>query len=277
MSELRILRQDRVRSTEAASSAASATSATAPAAQPIPVLLYHDVSAAPSDEFGLTVETFRRHMAIVAASGRIPLTIDEYVAGLPREPAGRPVLVTFDDGYRGFGHVLDIMAEAGVGAATLYVTTQRFGGEEQRCWSELADAPVRLQVGAHSRTHPQLDLLPAPRLLEEVAGAKDDVEQRLGLACRSFAYPHGHYGARVRGAVVDTGYASAAAVKNAFSHRDDDPFALARLTITQHTTDSALQRYLLGDGAPLGWTHERVRTKAFRFYRRHAPRGWAHV
>ena len=43
----------------------------------------------------------------------------------------------------------------------------------------------------------------------------------------TFAYPHGAYDKRVRQAVIDAGYVSAAAVKNAFSHPADDPYAIA--------------------------------------------------
>jgi hypothetical protein len=73
------------------------------------------------------------------------------------------------------------------------------------------------------------------------------------------------------------GYASAAAVKNALSHARDDPYALARVTITQDTTEGQLGELLAGRGAPIGWSRERLRTKAFRAYRRHVPGGSAHV
>ena len=242
----------------------------------IPILLYHDVADEPRDVYALTPADFRRHMDLVAASGRRPMTVDELVDALPDGLPERPVLVTFDDGYRDFDVAVDAMAAAGVDAATLYVTTGQAGTPGMIAWSQLADLPAWVQVGAHSRTHPQLDVLPAARLREEVVGSKDDLEQRLGRPCSSFAYPHGHHGGRVRRAVVDAGYTSAAAVKNALSHPQDDPYSLGRVTVTRDTTDADLVALLDGRGAPLSWRRERLRTKGFRAYRR-LRRGSARV
>jgi peptidoglycan/xylan/chitin deacetylase (PgdA/CDA1 family) len=246
---------------------------------PVPILLYHDVTDSPSDPYAVTHAVFARHMALVAGSGRTTLTVDAYVDGL--NAAGplpeRPVLVTFDDGYPEFPRVVDAMAAASIEQATLYVTTGQADSPGRVRWSDLAAMPESIQIGAHSRTHPQLDLLGAAELDDEVRGAKDDVEQHLGRACRSFAYPHGHHGRRVADVVKATGYSSAAAVKNALSHRRDDPFALARVTITATTTDGQVEELLAGRGAPVSWSRERLRTKAFRAYRRHVPGGSAHV
>lgn len=246
---------------------------------PVPILLYHDVTAAPADSYGVTPRAFARHMRLVAGSGRTPLTIDEYVdalVGATTMPE-RPVLVTFDDGYPDFGLAVEAMLAAGVEAGTVYVTTQRADTATGVAWALLAALPERFQVGAHSRTHPQLDLLPRGRVDDELRGAKSDVEQRLGRVCRSFAYPHGIHGQEVRRATIDAGYDSAAAVKNALSHPADDRYALARVTITQETRDAEVAALLDGRGAPLGWTDERLRTKAFRAYRRHVPGGSRHV
>jgi peptidoglycan/xylan/chitin deacetylase (PgdA/CDA1 family) len=252
----------------------------APAASElVPVLLYHDVTASPRDPYAVTHATFATHMRAVAGSGRVALTVNEYVAGLRGRAAlpDRPVLVTFDDGYREFPRAVEAMASAGVEAGTLYVTTAQADTDGMVSWRDLAAMPDRIQIGAHSRTHPQLDVLPSAELNAEVRGSKTDVEQRLGRTCTSFAYPHGHHGARVKRAVVAAGFDSAAGVKNALSHRHDDPYAVARVTVTAQTTDADLAALLEGRGAPVAWRRERLRTKAFRAYRRYAPGGRAHV
>jgi peptidoglycan/xylan/chitin deacetylase (PgdA/CDA1 family) len=246
---------------------------------PVPILLYHDVTDSPRDVYAVTHAAFGRHMRLVAECGRIPVTIDAYADGLSgraRAPQ-RPVLVTFDDGYREFPRAVQAMAEASVEAATLYVTTGQVESEHMTRWADLDALPAWVQLGAHSRSHPQLDVLDADELHGEVRGSKDDIEQRLGRPCRSFAYPHGHHGRRVGDAVRAAGYSSAAAVKNALSHRDDDPFAIARVTVTSDMSDDHVAQILAGTGAPLAWRRERLRTKAFRAYRRYVPGGRAHV
>jgi hypothetical protein len=84
----------------------------------------------------------------------------------------------------------------------------------------------------------------------------------------SFAYPHGVYDRRVRQAVITGGYRSAVAVKNAVSHPADDPFAIARWTVTAGTPASRIAQVLEGESVPVAWSHERVRTRAYRMVRR---------
>ena len=84
----------------------------------------------------------------------------------------------------------------------------------------------------------------------------------------TFAYPHGSYDETVRAAVIDAGYRSAAAVKNAISHPGDDPWAIARYTVTSATTPEHLVDVLEGHGAPLAWRRERLRTRAARTARK---------
>lgn len=241
---------------------------------PVPILLYHDVSPEPADVYGVTDTVFARHMQLVAASGRHPMTIDGYAdalrgaAPLPE----RPVLVTFDDGYRQFPAAVEAMAHAGVAAATIYLTTGQLDQPGRARWHDLAALPSWVQVGAHTRTHPQLDVLPPGRVAQEVQGSKQDVEQRLGRPCTSFAYPHGHYDKAVRAAVVSAEFGSAAAVKNALSHPRDDLFALARMTITGQSSEQLLLDVLDGRGAPVASSRERLRTRAFRVCRRFQQR-----
>jgi hypothetical protein len=106
----------------------------------------------------------------------------------------------------------------------------------------------------------------------EVMGSMRWLERGTNRPVYSFAYPHGAYDHQVRAAVICAGYRSAAAVKNAFSHRGDDPFAIARFTVTANTTDQQLAEVLQGKGIPLAWRRERVRTRAHRIARRYRRR-----
>src|SRR5438309_338050 len=77
---------------------------------------------------------------------------------------------------------------------------------------------------------------------------------------------------RVRAAVIDAGYRSAAAVKNAVSHPYDDPFAIARWTVTGGASAARLAEVLEGEGVPRARERERIRTRAYRSVRRRRRR-----
>jgi peptidoglycan/xylan/chitin deacetylase (PgdA/CDA1 family) len=244
------------------------------AMQPIPVLVYHSVRATPPEglaRWTVTPAAFAAQLDAVTASGRVPLTIDELARGLRGEThlPPRAVALTFDDGFADNAEALAGLLDRGL-RATLYVTTGYIGGRDM-----LSAAGVRdlagldgLQLGAHSVTHPRLDELSAGEIAEEIRGSRAELEDMAGCEITSFAYPHGNHHRGVRAAVIDAGLASAAAVKNAFSHPADDPFAIARWIVEADTPLERVEQVLDGRGLPMAWSRERMRTRGFRAVRR---------
>jgi peptidoglycan/xylan/chitin deacetylase (PgdA/CDA1 family) len=100
---------------------------TEPSRQIIPILLYQSVADHPSDfiaPYTVSPVTFRRHIDAVAATGATTLTVSgmqaAFAAGTLPE---RPVLVTFDDGYRDtLTAAAPALAERGM-TSTAYITT----------------------------------------------------------------------------------------------------------------------------------------------------------
>jgi peptidoglycan/xylan/chitin deacetylase (PgdA/CDA1 family) len=237
---------------------------------PIPVLLYHSVSA--RDSYAVAPEDFARHAEAIAACGRTALTMSELADGLRglRPLPELSVAITFDDGYRDTVGAIETLRAHGL-SSTLYVTSGRVGDGDAISAAHvatLAGWPESVEIGAHTVTHPRLDELATRAAEREIRDSKAAVEQLAGRPVNTFAYPHGAFDDRVRGLVVDAGYTSAAAVKNALSHERDDPFAMARWTVRSTTTAGDLAAVLDGTGAPRAWRGQRVRTRAFRVVRR---------
>lgn len=238
----------------------------------VPVLLYHAVSARPPprmERFTVHPIRFAEHLEAIGDAGRVGLTVSQFAACLrtgSRLP-GPPVVVTFDDGYDDFIEAAERLEVAGL-PSTLYVTTGQVGAAGMLTRRQLWSLSEPVEVGAHSRTHPRLDELAPGRLRSEVLGSKADLEDMLQRPVSSFAYPHGDHDHLVRQSVVEAGFDSAAAVKNAFSHEGDDPFAIARITVGAATTARHIAQLLQGRGAPVAWSRERRRTRAYRAYRR---------
>jgi peptidoglycan/xylan/chitin deacetylase (PgdA/CDA1 family) len=236
------------------------------------VLLYHAVNKQPPpglERFTVNPDRFAEHVGALRDAGRVGLTVSAFAACLKnrRHLPDRPVLVTFDDGYADFLDAAERLAAAGL-PSTLYVTTGQLGASGMLTRVQLQSLGEAVEVGAHSRTHPRLDEVSRARLRNEVFGSKADLEDVLQRPARSFAYPHGDHDQAVRQTVVDAGFDSATAVKNAFSHDADDPFAIARITVTADTTAERIGQLLQGRGAPAAWARERRRTRAYRSYRR---------
>jgi peptidoglycan/xylan/chitin deacetylase (PgdA/CDA1 family) len=244
----------------------------------LPILVYHGVASAaktPAERFTVSLDDFTRHMDAVAASARAAMRISELSAPLSRgEPmSASAAAVTFDDGTADFyEHAWPVLRERAL-TVTLYVTSGlvdgRFDGRQMLTWEqleELRDGGV--EIGAHSQQHIALDVVSVDRAARHLVNSKLELEQRLGVAVNSFAYPFGYHTPALKRLVARTGYTSACAVKNALSHPRDDRFALARFMLTADTTCGQVERLLSGEGAPVAWTGERLRTRLWRVYRR---------
>jgi peptidoglycan/xylan/chitin deacetylase (PgdA/CDA1 family) len=240
----------------------------------IPVLLYHSVNdrAAERDRpWTVSPRDFASHLDAVVASGRSPMTITEIADGLRRErrlPA-RPVGITFDDGFSDNYEALAALLGHGL-AATMYVTTSEIGARHRLSALQVAElaGTASVELGAHAVRHGRLDELHDRALTAEVRDSKAQLEEMVQTTIGSFAYPHGAHDLRVRGAVAAAGYRSAAAVKNALSHDQDDPFAIARWTVTAGTPAARVAEVLEGERVARAWAGERLRTRAYRVARR---------
>jgi peptidoglycan/xylan/chitin deacetylase (PgdA/CDA1 family) len=241
----------------------------------IPSILYHAVADEPPpgiEAFTVTQRTFSEHVRAFAASGRTTLTISQVAACIRGELAwpARPVAIRFDDGYDDTRASAEQLLAAGL-RSTIYVTSGNVGsrhGMTARAVADLAALTGVVEIGAHTVHHPRLDEISRRRAAEEIVLSREMLEHITGRSIDSFAYPHGAYSRQVRQAVVDAGFASAGAVKNALARADDDVFAIPTWTVSSDTSAARLGEVLEGRDVPLSWRGERVRTKAFRWSRR---------
>jgi peptidoglycan/xylan/chitin deacetylase (PgdA/CDA1 family) len=248
----------------------------------VPVLLYHSVHPAGGglmERYTLTPAVFRSHLSWIADHGFDTLNVSAYAdalrTGTPLPP--RPLVVTFDDGYADFADHARPLLERYRIRCTLYVTTRPIGenrrgalaGRPMLTWPELRRlAAPGVEIGAHSHEHAQLDLLPAAAAGDQIRTCRRLIEERLGAGVRSFAYPHGYHSAATRREVQRAGYTSACAVRNARSHRGDDPYALARIMFERDDGVDVLRRACLGGEYPMAEPGTSLRTRAWRAARR---------
>jgi peptidoglycan/xylan/chitin deacetylase (PgdA/CDA1 family) len=257
----------------------------------VPVLLYHSVApgATPEQRGWVTApDRFAEHMTYLAEHGYQTLTVSEYAALLTEpitEAPAATVVITFDDGFADFiEHAVPVLTRYRL-QATMYVVTGCVGGTSSWLesidegdrpmlgWSDLNDlAWMGFEIGAHTHSHPQLDIIGRGAAWDEVRRSRGVLEDRIGRPVRSFAYPFGFHGARIKALVERAGFTSACAVKDAMSGPGDDPFAIARVIVPGDAGVLTLADLLAGRGRPQAWRGERASTKAFRVARRGAAR-----
>ena len=160
--------------------------------------------------------------------------------------AGRQnvVALTFDDAYVDFLQSgLPILDQLDA-KATLYVPTGHVGGRAGwlkgranqlpalLTWNGISEclASGRVEIGSHSVTHRELDIMHTRSLATEVSSSRDELEQRIQTEVDSFCYPHGYNSKPVRAAVAAAGYSNACAVGRRL-RENPNRFALPRLAV----------------------------------------------
>lgn len=241
----------------------------------VPILMYHALSAARTAGFRrwtLAPDRFAAHLDYLSRSGYRCITVSELLRQRLAAGAGgdRLIALTFDDAYADFHSVaLPLLASHGM-TATLFVPTGHVGGysrwmcregEGERTilsWPALTEiAACGIEIGAHSHTHPELDRIGASGLAGQVRYPKALLEDRLGVAVTSFAYPYGHHDRRVRDAVAAAGYGGACTMNSWAATPGDHPLELPRTAVFDDTDVSSL-------AARLAASHGRARRAALR-------------
>ena len=250
----------------------------------VPVLLHHSVRAEPTpgyEAWETSPTGLRRQLDQLDAAGFTPVPLPAYArwlrgatgASLPE----RAVVITFDDGFANFLDVAPLFVER-AWPVTMFVPTAYVGGESDwlppefrrsmLTWSQILDLDRSgIEIGAHAHRHRPIDTLRPRELHDELTRSRDLLQERLGHACTSFAYPHGYNSRRVRAAVADASFAQACAVQDAMSGAGDDPLAIARLFVGWSDVGERFDR-LLVSGHRRRARHERMRTRGWRVYRR---------
>jgi peptidoglycan/xylan/chitin deacetylase (PgdA/CDA1 family) len=127
--------------------------------------------------------------------------------------------------------------------ATMFAVAGYLDGDRRFPWDEGADptgcrlldwsglrelADAGMDIGSHSVSHPWLPELSPEQLDHELRASKKRIEDGLGRAVTSVAYPTGGWDQRVRDAAHRAGYAAGVTVDRGRSPRGHDPLALRR-------------------------------------------------
>jgi peptidoglycan/xylan/chitin deacetylase (PgdA/CDA1 family) len=212
----------------------------------VPILMYHRIdtlsSSLPSLTRALTVDPrdFSAQMHWLVAHGFHGITqlqlYDALMKGTPLPM--RPVMITFDDGYRDvFGKASTTLTRLGL-HATAYVITDRISGPDASflTWSLLKGLERRgIEIGSHTIHHVELPTLSSAQAMQELVGSRRLLERRLGHPVQWLAYPAGKVDSRIVELARRAGYVLAMTTQPGTTQSASQPFLLHRYEI-QDTT-----------------------------------------
>jgi peptidoglycan/xylan/chitin deacetylase (PgdA/CDA1 family) len=245
-----------------------------PAALRIPILMYHSIAEPAADSrhpyFGTVTSpaVFEQQMRYLHDNGFQTLSpADVFANGETSiRLVRKPVIITFDDGFRDFyTHAQPILAKFGftgiVYLPTAYIqkATATFKGIDCLTWNEVRElARAGVLFGSHTVTHPILKEVAHDQLEAELRDSKATIENELGFAIDSFAYPYAfpqhdrEFVQRLRGVLIEAGYQNGVSTVIGSTHGIEDRFSLKRLPANSWDDPSLFAAKLNGDYDWLG-------------------------
>jgi peptidoglycan/xylan/chitin deacetylase (PgdA/CDA1 family) len=221
---------------------------------PVPILMYHVVSAAApgvaNAQLWVGRDVFAAEMRALRRAGYHGITLrqafDAWQSGgpLPR----RPVVVSFDDGYLShYTHARPVLRGLGwPGVLNLELRNLGPGGLTTHEVRGLLAAGWELD--SHTLTHPDLTTVDAARLRSELVSSRREIHRRFGVPADFFCYPAGRYDARVVAAVRAAGYRGATTVDEGYGVRGER-FTLKRVRVNASDTPTTLLARLSAERA----------------------------
>lgn len=225
----------------------------------VPVLMYHQLLAAPKGDYDQTPAQFRAELEQLYRSGYRTVTAADLVAGTIDVPAGRsPMVLTFDDSSESqYGELPDgsvdpatatgILLEVGRKyeerpVATFYVNADPFGGHPSYL-KALAD--LGMELGDHTATHANLRQLDPAGVQRELLAGQRVITAAVPGEVTTMALPFGAHPHDVGLAHAGSGYSFAGVLlvgsgpaRSPYS-RLFEPFEVPRIRSGLRTGDQA--------------------------------------
>jgi peptidoglycan/xylan/chitin deacetylase (PgdA/CDA1 family) len=202
-------------------------------------------------------EAFDEQLAELKRWNYQSITLEQWIAYkekrgvLPR----RPIIITFDDGYRSTYHTAwPILRRHGF-SATVFLVASLIGKTnawdvEERQEPLLSESEIRemqsgaITFGSHTLSHSALTRIPLEDAARELADSREMLESLLDKPVTTLCYPYAKQNRTIRGLAQKAGYNAAVIGRGGTNRLWTDQYALRRIKVDTSTTVSDLKRKL---------------------------------
>ena len=170
----------------------------------VPILMYHHIAEPPSGsdsverDLSVSPAKFEQQLRFLSESGYETISTIDLVShlALDRPLPAKPIIITFDDGYSdNYTGAFPLLQQYGY-AATFYIITDYVdrGLLRYMTWNQIeAMADQGMEIGSHSRDHPDMHGKPYDYLVWQILGSQQTLEAHLNAPVRTFSFPSGSY------------------------------------------------------------------------------------
>lgn len=199
----------------------------------VPVLAYHGVNDEP-ERYSISPAAFEEQMKYLAEEGYTAISLkvlSEYMV-IGRKLPGKPVVITFDDGYEdNLLTALPIMEKYGM-RATVFVIPGAVGQPGYLSWEQIRTLHSRgTEIGSHTLSHVALTEITQTEKEREAAESKAVIERETGGRVEFLAYPYGKFDPVMFEVLQKSGYVGACSGIAGRNRPGDNLYSLKRVNI----------------------------------------------
>ncbi len=211
----------------------------------VPILMFHYVEYVkdPKDtirkSLNITPYTFDKQLQTLTQAGYMFLNTQDLLDisfGRKQLPQ-KPIVLTFDDGYRDFYTDAYPILKKYNAKAIAYIVPGFLNQPNNLDKSQLDEIAKDglVEIGAHTIHHVYLKSIPIVRATEEIVVSKRQLEQEIGKRVLSFAYPYGAFDLQAVQIVKDAGFIDAVSTIAGYDITAENQFFLYRLRAGSRT------------------------------------------
>ncbi len=235
--------------------------------QKIPILMYHSVSDS-GDCAGLPpafrplgyrvgVSVFRDHLEALRRGGWSTILLRDLAAAREGrgDLPGRPVILTFDDGYAdNLAAALPLLREGGA-RAVFFLSVSALESPGMLTWSGAAAlGEAGMEIGSHGMGHDLLSGRDENDLRRELEESRRTIGERLGCPVEHFSLPRGYLPPVLPRLARAAGYRGLCTSRPGFNTLRTDPFRLRRYPVRTGLSGEGVAALLSGSG----WRYRKI-------------------
>jgi peptidoglycan/xylan/chitin deacetylase (PgdA/CDA1 family) len=230
------------------------------------VLVYHHIQEKVSSDVACTPEQFDAQMAALLKAGYTPISLGQVrqylIAGL--EDIGKPILITFDDGYESvFQYALPVAKKYKI-PMIVFVVTSRIGLKPQfsrymneKQMREMAHSGF-FEFGSHTHSlHTDSMKIfdafgekknnPVCRLLKrDLRLSNEKIASILGKKPIAIAWPYGKFGPEFTSIARTAGFKLHFTSRYGYNEEGFNPYLIKRIPVSSRDTETSIIAKLRG-------------------------------
>ena len=218
----------------------------------VPVLMYHSVTDEKNNDAVISPERFAAQMEFLKKNDYHPISLDELYGYLQKgeKLPLRPVMLTFDDGYRDtYETVLPILKQHGF-KSVLFLSVGEMG--RRLTWQEVTEMKsAGMEIASHGFAHDELTGRSREEQKKDILQAKEILDRQLKQNTKYFCYPNGSYNRDTLELLQANGFLLAVTIDPGWVKKGDLPFTLRRIWIGNEVDLKNFQERLTRENYPM--------------------------